>query len=131
MLVITCLSVGCVVRDRDFSEVYSGGYSNVSRLVIHRGAIGGDITATREITDAEEIRSFFDMLDSTSFVRMKDQSPKVNFLYSVDIYENDENRLSITFTEETARMGNTNYWLDKNVGKDLKLLFGSGVEIKS
>jgi hypothetical protein len=49
----------------------------------------------------------------------------------VDIYENDENRLSITFTEETARFGSTNYWLDKNVGKDLKLLFGSGVEIKS
>jgi hypothetical protein len=131
LLAITSLLFGCVVRDRGFSEIYSRDHSNVTRLVIHRGAIGGGIQATREITGEEGIRSFFDLLNSTRFVRMKDQSPKVSFLYRVEIYENDENRLQISFTEETARLGSTNYWLDKNVGKDLKLLFGSGVEIKS
>lgn len=130
LLVITCLLVGCFARDKGFSEIHSEEFSNVTRLVIQRGRVGGGVQQTREITDEQEIRSFFDLLDSTSFVRTKDQSPKVIFLYSVDIYENDENVLSITFTEETARLSGTNYWLDKNVGKDLKLLFGSGVEIK-
>ena len=130
-LALISLSTGCVARYKDFSEIYSGDCSNVTRLVIYRGAIGGSIQQTREITDEEEIRSFFDLLDSTRFVRMKNQSPKATFLYRVDIYEDDADVLKITFTEDTARFHNTNYWLDKDVGKDLKLLFGSGVKIKS
>lgn len=130
LLAITCLVAGCVARAKDFSEIHSEEFSNVTRLVIQRGRVGGGIQQTREITDEQEIRSFFALLHSISFVRMKEQSPTVIYLYRVDIYEDDETRIRITFTEDTARLGGTNYWLDKNVGKDLKLIFGSGVEIK-
>lgn len=129
LVAVTLILVGCVARYRDFSDIYSEEFSNVSRLVIERGKVGGGVQQTREITDEQEIRSFFDLLDSTRFVMTKDQSPWLVFLYKVDIYEDNENRLRITFTDDTARLNSTNYWLDKEVGKDLKFLFGSGVEI--
>lgn len=127
LLIIVALLVGCRARERDFSQFYSGDNDNVTRLIM----LDGNSGEMREINNQEEIQAFFDMLETTAFMMAKDHTPRLGFLYWVDIYEDGEAVLRLTFTEDTARINGVYYLMDNNVRAELNQLYNSGVRIGS
>lgn len=127
LLIVVLLLAGCRARERDFSQFYSGDNNNVTRLIM----LDGNTGEMREVTDQEEIQAFFDMLETTAFMMQKDHTQRLGYLYWVDIYEDGQAVLRITFTEETARINGVYYLLDNNVRGELNQLYNSGVRIGS
>lgn len=127
LLLIVPLLVGCRARVRDFSQFYAGDNNNVTRLIMQDGNSG----ETREITNQEEIQAFFDMLETTAFMMLKDHTPRLGYLYWVDIYEDGEAVLRLTFSEESATINGVHYLLDNNVRAELNQLYSTGVRIGS
>jgi hypothetical protein len=127
LIIMVLLLVGCRARARDFSQFYAGDNNNVTRLIMQDGNSG----ETREITNQEEIQAFFDMLETTAFMMLKDHSPRPGYLYWVDIYEDGQAVLTLTFGEESATINGVHYVLDNNVRAELSQLYNSGVRISS
>lgn len=127
VLALMPVLAGCSARERSFDQLYRGDPAAVSYLIMQDSKTG----EMRKITDEEAIDAFFDMLYTLSFVMQKNQMPRADYAYWVDIYENGGRVMRLTFTPETARINNVYYFLDLNVRKELEQLYASGTETHS
>jgi hypothetical protein len=122
LLFISTIIAGCSVRARKFEKFYASDPTRVTHLVIEKGDSG----EMRKVTDQKEIDAFFDLLYSLSYIMEKSQTPRDGYLYWVEIYENDANILLLTLTQDTARINNVYYLLDKDIKGELDELFRAG-----
>lgn len=127
VLVLIPILVGCSVRERSFDQLYSGDPAGVTYLIMENGNTG----EMRKITDEKAIDAFFDMLYTVKFMMQKNQIPRAEYTYWVDIYNNEGTTMRLTFTPETARVNNVYYFLDLNIRKELEQLYASGTETHS
>jgi hypothetical protein len=126
-LALMSLLVGCSARERSFDQFYKSDPATVTYLIMQDGNTG----EMHRITDEKAINAFFDMLYTTSFIMQKNQIPRNDYSYWVDIYDNGGKVMRLTFTPETARVNNVYYFLDHNVRKELEQLYASGTETHS
>jgi hypothetical protein len=126
LLALALLLAACGARERDFNQFYSGESAGVSYLVVFNNQSG----EMHKVTDRKVIGVFFDLLDTTAFIMQKDQSPRSNFMYWVDIYENNEPAIRLTFTDETARVKGIYFFLDRRVKNELDKLYAAGERIE-
>jgi len=122
VLCISAIIAGCSVRAREFEKFYTSDPTRVTHLVIQKRDSG----EMRRVTDQKEIDAFFDLLYSLSYIMEKSQTPRDGYIYSVEIYENDANILQLTLTQDTARINNVYYLLDKDIKGELDELFRAG-----
>ena len=127
VLALMSLLAGCSARERSFDQFYRGDPAAVTHLIM-QDSITGEM---RKITNKKEIDAFFDMLYTVSFIMQKNQIPRTDYSYWVDIYDNGGIVMRLTFTPETARVNNVYYFLDHNVRKELEQLYASGTETHS
>ena len=121
-LFLSTIITGCALRARKFEKFYAGDPIRVTHLIIQRADTG----EMRKVTDQKEIDAFFDLLYSLSYIMEKSQTPRDRYLYWVEIYEDDANVLRLTLTQDTARINNVYYLLDKDIKGELDALFQAG-----
>jgi uncharacterized protein YxeA len=127
ILVLIPLLAGCSVRERSFDQFYKGDPASVTYLIMQNGKTG----EMRKITDKNAIDAFFDLLYTLKFAMQKNQMPRADYAYRVDVYDNNGQVMRLTFTPDTARVNNVYYFLDLNVRKELEQIFASGTETHS
>lgn len=127
VLALMPLLAGCIARERSFEQFYKGDPASVTYLIMQDGNTG----EMRKITDEKVIDAFFDMLYTLKFAMQKNQMPRADYAYQVDVYDSNGRVMRLTFTPDTARVNNVYYFLDLNVRKELEQIYASGTETHS
>ncbi|GAB6173802.1 hypothetical protein JCM15765_32800 [Paradesulfitobacterium aromaticivorans] len=97
-----------------FTELYPSSLAEISRLYILDGRTGHNFTTE----DEQRIDRFLQLMNSLTFKKKLNQTPRTGYLYFVDLFQGDTKVLRITFAGD-VQIDGTYYSVDRDIGEDL------------
>lgn len=109
---------------RRFSDFYAGDASTITRIVMLNG-VNGEI---HTIADKNKIATFFSLVNALTFTRQQNQTPRGGYLYRVDLYQDKQKVLQLTFNSRAVAVNGVYYDLDSDVRERLDELYRDAPE---
>lgn len=103
-----------------FPEIYPGSTADISRLYMLDGRTGRNDTTE----DKQKIEQFLQLMNSLSFDKKTNQSPRTGYLYFVDLFQGETKVLRVTFAGD-IQIDETYYRVDRDVMEDLETFYDS------
>lgn len=95
MMFIIIVASGCTVADdepKKLRELYPGNILHVDHLSLTNGSSG----EKKSVRDAVQIQEWLESIHDLELIPSSDQSKRDGFLYSIDLFEGDDKKMSFT-----------------------------------